>query len=99
MLLHFPDNRFTDSGEVVSLALRPSFTPKQDFWNSFLLETESIPGPTTAGWVRKTLKFNGLMRNRTRDLPAYSVVPQPTALPKSSNQTVLNLYSVLWLPP
>jgi hypothetical protein len=50
MLLHFPDSRLTDGGEVVSLALRPSFTPKEDFWNSFLLETGVDPR-TYSGWM------------------------------------------------
>jgi hypothetical protein len=35
----------TDGGEVVSLTLRPSFTPDEDSWYSFLLETESSPKP------------------------------------------------------
>jgi hypothetical protein len=28
-------------------------------------------------------KSNGLIRNRTRDLPACSIVPQPTTLPRA----------------
>jgi hypothetical protein len=39
------DNRFTDGGEVVSLTRRPPFTPQEVSWYSFLLETESTPGP------------------------------------------------------
>jgi hypothetical protein len=44
-LPHFLDNRLTDGGEVVSLTLRPPFTPQEDCWYSFLLEAESTPGP------------------------------------------------------
>jgi hypothetical protein len=44
-LPHFPDNRLTDGGEVVSLTRRPPFTPQEDSWYSFLLEAESISGP------------------------------------------------------
>jgi hypothetical protein len=39
------DSRLTDGGEVVSLTLRPPFTPQEDCWYSFLLEAESTPGP------------------------------------------------------
>jgi hypothetical protein len=42
---HFLDSRLTDGGEVVSLTRRPSFTPQEDSWYSFLLEAESTPGP------------------------------------------------------
>jgi hypothetical protein len=38
---HFLDDRLTDGGEVVSLTRRPSFTPQEDSWYSFLLEAES----------------------------------------------------------
>jgi hypothetical protein len=31
------DNQLTDDGEVVSLTRRPSFTPQEDSWYSFLL--------------------------------------------------------------
>jgi hypothetical protein len=39
------DNLLTDGGKVVSLTLRPPFTPQGGSWYSFLLETESTPGP------------------------------------------------------
>jgi hypothetical protein len=42
---HFLDNRLTDGGKVVSLTHRPNFTPQEDSWYSFLLESESTPGP------------------------------------------------------
>jgi hypothetical protein len=45
MLPHVLDYRLTDFGEVVSLTRRPSFTPQEDSWYSFLLEAESTPGP------------------------------------------------------
>jgi hypothetical protein len=41
---HFLDNRLTDGGEV-SLTRRPPFTPQEDSWYSFLLESESTSGP------------------------------------------------------
>jgi hypothetical protein len=42
---YFLDNRLTDSGEVVSFTHRPPFTPQENSWYAFLLETESTPGP------------------------------------------------------
>jgi hypothetical protein len=42
-LPHFLDNRLTDGGDV-SLTRRPSYTPPDDSWYSFLLETDSTPG-------------------------------------------------------
>jgi hypothetical protein len=44
-LPHFPDNRLTDGGEVVSLTRRKPFTLQEDSPYSFLLEAESTPGP------------------------------------------------------
>jgi hypothetical protein len=44
-LPHFLDNRLTYGGAVVSLTCRPPFYTQEDFWYSFLLETESTPGP------------------------------------------------------
>ena len=34
-----------NGGKVVSLTHRPLFTPRKCSWYSFLLETESTPGP------------------------------------------------------
>jgi hypothetical protein len=36
-----------------------------------------------AGRIMSTEKCNGLIGNRTRDLPACSIVPQPTTLPRA----------------
>jgi hypothetical protein len=45
-LPHFLDNRLTDGGEAVSLTRRPAArNPQENSWYSFLLETESTPGP------------------------------------------------------
>jgi len=45
--LRFPDYMTTaqDGGKVVSLTYRPPLTPRKYSWYSFLLETESTPGP------------------------------------------------------
>jgi hypothetical protein len=42
---HFLHNWLTDGGKVVSLTLRPPFTPQEDSWYSYLLQAESTPGP------------------------------------------------------
>jgi hypothetical protein len=39
------DSRLIDGGKVVSLTLRPPFTPQEDSWYSFLLEAESTSRP------------------------------------------------------
>jgi hypothetical protein len=44
-LPHFRHNSLTDDSEIVSLTRRPSFTPQEDSWYSFLLEAESTLGP------------------------------------------------------
>ena len=51
-------------------------TPKKYFWYSFLLETESTPG------LMSKKNSSDTIGNRTRDLPACSAVPQPTAPPR-----------------
>jgi hypothetical protein len=36
-----------------------------------------------AGRIRSIEKFSDLIRNRTLNLPAWSIVPQPTTLPRA----------------
>jgi hypothetical protein len=45
--LRFPDFITTaqDGGKIVSITHRPYLTPRKYSWYSFLLETESTPGP------------------------------------------------------
>jgi hypothetical protein len=42
---HFHDSQLTNGGKVVSLTRRPSFTPQENSWYSFLLAAESTPEP------------------------------------------------------
>jgi hypothetical protein len=51
-------------------------------------------GHSAAGEFRSTENSNDLIGNRTRDLPAFSIVPQPTTLPRAP-QTVS--YSIVYL--
>jgi hypothetical protein len=53
--------------------------PRRNFWYSLLLEAESTPGPYAAGRMKSMKDPNDTIGNRTRDLPACSAVPQPTA--------------------
>jgi hypothetical protein len=53
----------------------PPLPPRKHYCYSFLLEAESAPG-LQYGW-----KDYDTIGNRTRDLPACSAVPQPTAPP------------------
>jgi hypothetical protein len=39
-------------------------------------------GHNAAGRIRSTEKFNDLIGNQNRDLPAFNIVPQPTTLPR-----------------
>jgi hypothetical protein len=39
-----------------------------------------------AGRIRSIEKSNDLIENRTRDLPACSVVPEPTTLPRAPSK-------------
>jgi hypothetical protein len=52
-------------------------SPQEDSWYSFLLEAESTPG---LGQFKKSIDLIGIW---TRDLPACSIVPQPTTLPRA----------------
>jgi hypothetical protein len=61
---------------VKSLTHQPVFNPQEDSWYSFVLEVESISGSRN----RSLEKSNDLIGNRTRDFPAYRVVPQPITL-------------------
>jgi hypothetical protein len=46
-----------------------------------MLEAESTPGPYCAGRITSIEKSSDFLGNLTRDLPACSIVPQPTTLP------------------
>jgi hypothetical protein len=77
-ILHCLDNRLTDVGKVVSLTHRPHFTPQKH-----LLLFTSVRGQVNP---RATVRLEGiskwkqlidLIETRTRDLLAWSTVPQP----------------------
>jgi hypothetical protein len=74
---HFID---TYGGEAVSLTHRPSFTlyPPGRFPVLISVKGSVTPGHSAAGRIRSIEESSNLIGNRTRDLPACSVVPQPT---------------------
>jgi hypothetical protein len=54
--LNIPDTWLRDGSEVVSLTLRPIFSPQENSWHLFLLELESTP--------RTTVRLEGLGKLR-----------------------------------
>jgi hypothetical protein len=46
-----------------------------------------------AGRIKSVEKSNDLIENRTRDIPACNIVPQPTMLPPALNMVMMvNLF-------
>jgi hypothetical protein len=81
-LTHFLDNQVTHGGVVFSPIYRPPFTPRIPFTHS--CQRLSQPqGHSAAGRMRSIEKISDLTGNRTCNLPACSIVPQSTALPRS----------------
>jgi hypothetical protein len=57
--------------------------PQEDSWYSFLLELSRLQGYSATGRIRLIEECNDFIGTRTRDLPASSIVRQPTTLPRS----------------
>jgi hypothetical protein len=57
---------------------RPPLPPRKYSWCLFLSEHQA---PSAAGRIMSMKNSNDTTGNRTRDLPACSAVPQPTAPP------------------
>jgi hypothetical protein len=60
---------------------RPRFTPMKIPGTHFYQRLSRPQGHNAAGRIRSTKKSNDI-DNRTRDLPACSIVPQPTTVPR-----------------
>jgi hypothetical protein len=73
-----------EGGKVVSRTHRPPLPPRKYSWYPFLLEADSTPGHSVAGWIMPMKNTNDTIGNRTRDLPTCSAMPQPTAPPRCS---------------
>jgi hypothetical protein len=63
-----------EGSKVVSRTHRPPLPPRNHSWYSFLLE-----GHSAARRVMSMKNSNDNIRDRTRDFPTCSVMPQPTA--------------------
>jgi hypothetical protein len=57
------------------------YTPRKIPGTHFCWRLSRPQGHNSAGRLRSTEKSNDIIGNRTRDLPACSIVPQPTTLP------------------
>jgi hypothetical protein len=54
---------------------------------AYFCQRQSRPqGHSAAGRIRSIEKSIDLIRNRTRDIPACSIVPQPTSLPRAPHE-------------
>jgi hypothetical protein len=93
-LPHFLDNWLTDGGEVVRLTGRPPFTPKKIPGTHFCYRLIGPQDHSAAGRIRSIEKSNNLIGIRTRDVPACSIVPQPTTLTRvpGENGTIILKY-------
>jgi hypothetical protein len=90
-LPYFLDNQLTDVGEVVSPTRRPPFTPRKIPGTHFCSRLSRPQGHSAAGRVRSIEKSNDI-ENRTRDVPACSIVPQPTTLPRAPEDLKRNAH-------
>jgi hypothetical protein len=82
-LPHFLYNRLTNGGEAGSLMRRPPFNPRKIPGTQFCYRLSRLQCHSAAGRIRSIEKSSNLMRNRTHDLPACSIVPQLTMLPRA----------------
>jgi hypothetical protein len=73
------DSLLTDISEV-SLTRRPRFILQEDSWYSLVLDAEPAQDCGAVGRIRPIEKSNDFAGNRTCDLPACSIVSQPTIL-------------------
>jgi hypothetical protein len=62
---------------------RPRFTPRKILGTHFCQRLSRPQSHSTAGRIRSIENSNDLIGIRTRDLPACSMVPQPTTQPRA----------------
>jgi hypothetical protein len=81
---HFLNIWLTYGGQVVSLICQPPFAPRKIPGTHFCQRLSRPQGDSVAGGIRLIGKSIDLMGNRSRDVAASSIVPQPTTLPRAS---------------
>jgi hypothetical protein len=70
----------------------PLFTPRKVPGTHFCLRLSQPQGRSAARRVKSIEESNDLIGNRTRDLPACSIVPQPTTVPRDSTDVLYVKY-------
>jgi hypothetical protein len=77
-LMKVCNKKYSYNFEHLSVPYMPAaLYPQKDSWYSFLLEAESGQGHSVAGRIKSIEKSNYLTGNRTCNLLACSIVPQP----------------------
>jgi hypothetical protein len=82
-LPHFLNNRLTDGGEVVSLMRRRPLPPGRFLALIYVRSRVNSRATERLEGLGKLKKSNDLIGDRTHDLPACSIVPQLTTLPRA----------------
>jgi hypothetical protein len=90
-LPHFLDNRLIDGGEAVSLTHRPPFIYRKIPDTHFCYRLGRLHGHRADGRIMSIEKSNDHIGNRTRNLPAYIIVPQQTTLPRAPMKGLYSL--------
>jgi hypothetical protein len=84
-----------EGGKVVSPMHRPPLPPTKYSWYSFPLEAESPQGHSEVRKIMSIKNSNDTIGNRTRDLPACSAAPHPTAPPRAPQYFYYNFF--MWV--
>ena len=78
-----PRHSAYEGGRVVSPTHRPPLPPGNIPGTHFCYGLSQPQGHSAAGRIMSMEKSNNTIGNQTRDLPACSAVPQPTAPPRA----------------
>ena len=77
-----------EGGKVVSPTHRPPLPLGNISGTHFYWRLSEPQGRSVSGSIISMKNFNDTIENRTRDLPACSAVPHPTALPRASQHVM-----------
>ena len=79
-------------GKVVSPTHRPLLPPGNIPGTHFCQRLSQPQGHSAAGRILSMTNSNDTIGNRTRDIPAFSAVPQPTSLPAACPLTFIYVF-------